>query len=250
MSGHPGVAGHDEAYAALGAYVLGALGDEERERVAAHVAGCAACRQDIADLQIAADVLPQGVEPLEPPPELRQRIMAVVRSEAELLDAAGAAADRPPTATSRRRWWRASWSIRPGVAALGAAAILAAGVVTGALVSGADDGPAPSTVQARLTPAAGAGASATLAVQPDGGGRLAVRGMANPAPGRVYQVWVQPAAGAPIPTDALFTVSRAGTASVDVPGGLAEARAVLVTSEPRGGSRVPSGAPVIVAPLT
>ncbi|MFN8130915.1 MAG: anti-sigma factor [Solirubrobacteraceae bacterium] len=244
--------GHDEAYAALGAFVLGALDDQERERVAKHVAACPACRQDVADLQVAADVLPQGVEPVTPPPELKDRIMAVVRSEADLLHAAGPEADRPGRAV-RREASRSRWLLRPAALAFGAAAVLAIGVGAGVLVSGGDDGPAGTrTIQASVRPAAGADAGARLVVARDSasGARLEVQGMRNPPPGRVYQVWIAPSAGAPVPTDALFTVSRAGTASVSVPGSLAGAQAVLVTSEPQGGSRVPSGQPVIAAKLT
>jgi hypothetical protein len=75
--------------------------------------------------------------------------------------------------------------------------------------------------------------------------------MPAPAVGRVYEVWLDHGEGtAPQPTDALFSVSRAGRASVDVPGDLDGVKAVLVTDEPAGGSRVPSGAPVIAATLS
>ena len=72
--------------------------------------------------------------------------------------------------------------------------------------------------------------------------------MPQAAPQRVYEVWVK-RAGPPRATDALFTVSRAGDATVAVPGGVAGVRTVLVTSEPRGGSSAPTSSPVIVANL-
>ncbi len=43
----------------------------------------------------------------------------------------------------------------------------------------------------------------------------------------------------PQPTDALFTVTRAGAGSVEVPGSLRGVREVMVTSEPLGGSSAP-----------
>ncbi len=55
--------------------------------------------------------------------------------------------------------------------------------------------------------------------------------------------------GSPQPTDALFSVSSSGGATVAVPGGVTGARAVLVTAEPLGGSRAPTSPPVIVARL-
>jgi hypothetical protein len=83
------------------------------------------------------------------------------------------------------------------------------------------------------------------------GAKLVVAGMPAPAEGRVYQVWLdRGGAGTPQPTDALFSVSRTGHASVDVPGDLGGVKAVLVTDEPLGGSRTPTRAPVISATLS
>jgi hypothetical protein len=81
-----------------------------------------------------------------------------------------------------------------------------------------------------------------------GHAELTLTGMPQPSPGRVYELWIK-RAGAPTPTDALFTVSTGGAATVGVPGGLAGVRAVLVTSEPLGGSRVPTRAPAVIARL-
>jgi hypothetical protein len=63
----------------------------------------------------------------------------------------------------------------------------------------------------------------------------------------VYEVWLLHSGSAsPQPTDALFTVTKAGSATVEVPGGGAgRVREVLVTSEPLGGSTTPSG-PVVL----
>ena len=68
-----------------GSYVLHALPDDEHERFEAHLATCADCRREVADLQVAADTLPLAAVQVGPPPELRDRIMSIVRSEAELL---------------------------------------------------------------------------------------------------------------------------------------------------------------------
>jgi hypothetical protein len=67
--------------------------------------------------------------------------------------------------------------------------------------------------------------------------------------GRVYEVWLK-GAGAPQPADALFTVSASGDATVGVPGVVPGIREVMVTAEPLGGSRTPTGRPVIVAHLS
>jgi len=62
-------------------------------------------------------------------------------------------------------------------------------------------------------------------------------------------VWIV-RAGTPQPTDALFTVSASGQATVGVPGSVSGVKEILVSSEPRGGSSSPTRAPVIVAHLS
>jgi Anti-sigma-K factor rskA len=76
-------------------------------------------------------------------------------------------------------------------------------------------------------------------------GELVVSGMPAPPIGEVYEVWLEHANRSPHPTDALFTVTRAGDGSVDVPGPLRGVRDVIVTSEPLGGSSTPTSAPVL-----
>jgi hypothetical protein len=71
--------------------------------------------------------------------------------------------------------------------------------------------------------------------------------MPAPPAGRVYQVWVQHGSAAPRPTRALFTVGPSGAATVEVRGRMEGVDAVLVTDEPKGGSRAPTRSPVVVA---
>ena len=92
------------------------------------------------------------------------------------------------------------------------------------------------------------GATAVLRLA-DGHAVLDVSDLPQTAPNRVYEVWVK-RGGAPQPTDALFTVTRSGAASVGVPGAIKGVRTVMVTSEPLGGSTVPTTQPVIVANIS
>lgn len=220
------------------AYLLGALPDGERAEFEAHLSGCDACRQEIAQLRVAADALPVGVEQFAAPPAIKDRLMATVRAEAELLTASGAQADRLParSRTPRERRRRFAW--RP---ALAFACILAIGVVAGALLNAGDGGPGSRTVVASLAPR---GAAVTLEMR-DEHSTLLARNLPAPPSGRVYQVWLKrKGVKAPEPTDALFT-PRDGSASVDVPGSLTDVEAVLVTHEPKSGSKVPSVPPLI-----
>jgi anti-sigma-K factor RskA len=224
-----------------GAYVLGALLEDEHRDFVDHLRACADCRREVAELQVAADALPLAAEQVDPPTHLRERIMTVVREEARLqASARGERDDRPERARRRRRWRLPG--IAPLPAAIAACTLLALGVAAGVLIDRSQD-------TAREIPAqiAVAGASATLRVEDDGDARLQLSDMPQPPPGRVYQIWLKRPGAQPAPTDALFTPSEDGSASVDVPGDVRRVAQVLVTHEPRGGSRRPTRTPVIVA---
>jgi anti-sigma-K factor RskA len=233
-----------------GSYVLRALPDDEHERFEAHLSGCAECRREVADLQVAADTLPLAAVQVGPPPELRDRIMAVVRSEAELLSAAGerageSDADAARTPRPRRRGLRwPALSLRPLPAALAAGVLVAAGVVGGVVLSGGGD---TSTVTGTVQIASAPGARASLQLSDDAT-KLEVRKMPPPPSGKVYQVWLKRPNRDPAPTTALFRVDANGSADVEIQRGrLKGVDQVLVTAEPDGGSMAPTSDPVIVA---
>ena len=71
----------------LGAYVLGALEPEERQRVAEHVAGCPVCAAELAEFEalpeLLARVRPEDLRPVPvtPSPELFARMSAAAAAE-------------------------------------------------------------------------------------------------------------------------------------------------------------------------
>ena len=81
-----------------GAYLLGALGEHERQAFEAHLAVCAECRQEVDNLRPAADALPRSVTPLSPPPGLKRSLMEVVEREVSRRAAAGAGPPPPARA--------------------------------------------------------------------------------------------------------------------------------------------------------
>jgi anti-sigma-K factor RskA len=207
-------------------YLLGALASADAERFERHAAECELCRADLERLRPVVDALPATTEPVEPPPELRGRIMAEVRRDA----AQRRRAER--TARTGRPAW-----LRPVPALAAACVLLLAGVVVGVGL----DGGSSRTVDGQV---AIAGGTATLRID-DGDGRLRVAGVPSPPRDRVWQVWLVRGSGAPEPTDALFTTDREGRASVAVPGDLEDVDRVLVSEEPRGGSLAPTTTPKI-----
>jgi hypothetical protein len=136
---------------------------------------------------------------------------------------------------------------------MGASALAIAGAVAAgfALDSATRDGnPSLRTVAARVDAASAPGGMARLELR-GATATLVVAGLPQPAGGRVYEVWLQRRGSSAVePTDALFTVDHSGRAHVGVPGDIRSARAVMVTSEPRGGSRRPTTQPLIAATLS
>jgi anti-sigma-K factor RskA len=224
---------HERWADAAGSYVLGALIDTEREGYEAHLETCPDCRAEVQELQVAADALPVSPPPMLPPPALKARIMAEVEREAALL-----ASTREPVKPERRRFRLALPA--PAVAAL-ACAVLIAGVAAGALLF--RDGARTVAFESTLGQA-----SAQLRVTDDGATLTASH--LPPAPeGKTYMVWVQRDNGDVEPTSALFTPRSDGSATASMPGDMTGVKAVLVNTEPAGGSRTPTSAPVLTATL-
>jgi anti-sigma-K factor RskA len=226
-----------------GAYVLGALEENELAHYREHMDGCAQCRAEVAELQSVVDELPMSVPPQSAPAALRARILADVRSEAELLNAAGHAADKP--VESSRPWYRRNdFMLGAGAAATaGLAALIAVLIAVGSSSHG----------KVTVSPGQGMGAARTADVslkRDNGRAELVVAHMPPPALGRIYEVWLVHKTGAPRPTNSLFSVTSGGSGEVDVPNSLQGVKEVLVTSEPAGGSLHPTRPPVIAVPLT
>jgi anti-sigma-K factor RskA len=224
------------------AYVLGAMAVAEREEFEAHLSSCEICRQEVDELRPAAEALPMASPLMVPPPELKDRIMAEVEREAELLGAAGAGADRPARTERRRRGsWLGGWRLAPV-----AATVLAAGVLAGFVIAGLGDG--TQTYQATVDSTQLQGAQAELRVD-DGDATLVADGLPEPRGDDVYQVWIKrPGVDAPEPS--VLFLPRDGSAAAAVPDGADDAEAILVTREPRTGSETPSENPVMTISLS
>jgi anti-sigma factor RsiW len=225
-----------EQTADAAAYVLGALDDPQAQAYRAHLAGCAICRAEVAQLQPVADALAVGVPPTSPENGLRARIMATVYADAEPLVSAEREADG---ARWPRRGRRRGLSL-----AFAVALALGIGLLVGALaINTGSTGPTEAIPAIVVAP----GHHASAVLRKVGSHlELVLVGMPPPPPGRIYEVWLEHGAQAPEPTHVLFSVTSAGNGTVGVPSRQGVSR-VLVTDEPLGGSLKPTRTPVIVA---
>jgi anti-sigma-K factor RskA len=220
----------------LAAYALGALEDSEAQAIEEHLAACRECARYLAGLRPGVDALATSVPQLEPPPALRDRLVATVRGEARRIEAASV--ESAPSRRGQVRW--RALIARPAVA-VGAAAILVAAAAIGYAVHGGGSA-SRSVVSMRPMPGArGVSVTASL-MQVDGTGMLRVHHAPALRAGRVYEVWAQ--RGGRMRPESTFVPRRDGSAMAAVPN-LSEASAVFVTVEPRGGSAHPTSSPLI-----
>lgn len=234
---------HEQYEENVGAYLLGALPELESELFERHLGACASCRRELDQLRVASEALPRAVEPVVPPPELKESLMRTV-----LAEAAGREEARP-----KRRWLRPFLErlprLTPAFAAAAAVCVLAIGVGIGVGVSQIGGGSA-KTLTALVDHARAPSGAASLHVPANHrNALLTVRGLPNPGAGKVYEVWVQ-RGGTMHPAGALFSVGSGGGGSAGIPGSLKGAEAVAVTAERDGGTLKPTQMPVLTVKLS
>ncbi|MDT8914875.1 anti-sigma factor [Amycolatopsis sp. PS_44_ISF1] len=242
-----------------GAYALDALSDIERAQFRRHLEQCEACSQEVHELQATASRLGAAMAE-EPPPEMKDRVLAAMRTTRQLPPDVVAGPQEVPRA--RRRW------------ALGLAA---AAAVVGLALAGVFGGVALHT-QGQLNTAQERVDQARAQYQPvsellaapdvrtahagatDGGGGtvlvsrqldrvMFMEDRLPPSPaGKVYQAWLMGPGVDPRPVGLL---PGGPDGSLVVADGIGRADQVGVSVEPAGGS--PSGKPsadvVLVAPM-
>jgi anti-sigma-K factor RskA len=236
-------------------YAMGALDGEEQAELEQHLeSGCPVCSTGITRANASMQFLAILPEQVEVPARLRERILASV------------GAQRP------RRGWMV-WLT--AAAALTSAALAIAVIWLGE--RDIDLGLALDGAHAEIRRTAADLANARLAFQflnepetkqvvfgqgkpqpPRGSvllnakrGVLLIASHLPPAPaGKIYEMWVIPKSGAPLPSG-LFQSDAQGDAvylregAVDIAG----TGAIAVTVEPESGSNAPTSTPIVVAPV-
>jgi anti-sigma-K factor RskA len=220
----------------IGAYLLGALSDLERQAFERHLTGCSECQEEVERLRPAAEALPGSVVQLDPPPGLKRRLMAEVER-----DVAAASADdaRRPARPARGGFLRGLRFPRPALVA--AALLLGLAIGFGVAQLGGDDTRTVGVTVAKAMPEAGG----TLRIADDGA-TLRLHGMPDLGNARVYQVWLQH--GDRLVPARTFEVGPSGRGNVDLPK-VDDTDGVYVTREARGGAQVPSEDPIVSVPL-
>lgn len=265
-----------DAHTLVAAYAADALEQAERADVEAHLAECDVCRDDLRGFREALAALAHATAEA-PPARMREAVMARVRNTAQLpplarpeggVQAADVAAPevqvvavdelgsrgRRPLAGSGRALFALAASVLT-VVALGAGVwgVSTAGTLSDVRaqqaavqrVLAADD-----VVSLSGTPQLADGVVAdevvVLASRSEDAALLLPAGLPRAPEGSTWQAWTVTADGAR--SAGVFDV--AGGEAVALSGSLADADAVAVSLEPRGGSEAPTSDPVLVVPLT
>ena len=248
------VARHAATRDLLGAFALGAVDAEEAATVRAHLATCAECQAEMAELWLAVDSLPGMIEPIEPPPALRDRIAAAIRAEAASPAPVPSALSAPPAREPALAvpepirkpasfWSRAT----PWAAAAAILLLLSAGLLVWNLRLREQLATAPVAETIALAPTdAAPGAHGEVTYRPqDRLFMLDVRDLPPLKPDQVYEVWLigangpKPAGVFDQPTDQHAIV--ADRSQYDT---------LAITAEPGPlGTEAPTGEIVATAPL-
>jgi Anti-sigma-K factor rskA len=241
-------ADHQELRDLLAPVALGAADPSETTRVEAHAVECAVCAEELAGLRGTANALALAVPQHDPPPGLRDALMASVRAEA----AARAADAQPPPARAagpppRARWWRRP-VLRPWPALAAAAAVVAVLLAWNiALQVGSDGGEEQVTTLAVAgTPDAPGVTGRVAHLTDDGTAIVRLAGLPRLAAGDAYQLWVID--GGTPRSAALFEPEGPGEA-VAVAADLQGAEALAVTAQPATSRAAPEGPILLTAPL-
>ncbi|MEV4641618.1 anti-sigma factor [Actinoplanes sp. NPDC049548] len=243
-----------DVHALVGAYALDALDDLERAAFERHMADCAACRTEAAELRETAARMADSTWSV-PPPRLRTEVMAAIGRTRQVSPAEPGA----PQGPARPARWR-----RYSLAAA-AALVLAAG--TGATVYAVQDQrvrderaivAAAQRYEARVQDILSAPDVVVRTSPMRGGGKVTVASSASrnagvvllgadrpPAPDQAFQLWT---VRGTTPTSAGVLAAGEGSA-VHIVDGLPGNSGLGVTLEPAGGSATPTQPLVAQVPL-
>lgn len=97
---------HDEIRDLLGAYVLEAVSVEESRIVQQHLETCHDCAKEVAQLAMVPDWLAVSAGEMEPPPQLRVRLMNLVEQDRATWLQSQAAVQEGARPSARAGWWQ------------------------------------------------------------------------------------------------------------------------------------------------
>lgn len=228
---------HEELESSVAALVLGAADPDELAAIRAHLEGCAGCRELAARLQRATDFLALATPTVEPPARLKSRILAAAAASPR------PAAERPgarilPIPRRRTGGPRPSPAWWPGTAASRAVAalvvvVLGLGAWNVHLLTELGSQHAAQRVASVTISGKGQFSGSQANVLDFRDQSIALVSFSRlPAapPGKVYELWLIPAGGAPEAVT-VFQPDADGSKTIVVNRDLRRYKVIAVTAE-------------------
>lgn len=250
---------HEAIEELSGVAALRALTPDEVRFVASHLAGCAGCRRQYAELAAVADLLLRVPEPVEPPPGLRERILALAAQtpqDAPAADPHAAVAAPPASAAAphparkrvpgtrlaprlpRRPFDRRDLGLVASLAAalfFGYSTLRLQGELAAQSARLAQVEPiAHAAARGRTAPVAGTNTAPQIrgaVAEIDGRAQLYLEQLPDPPSDRLYQVWLIPPGGPPLGVG-VSPPGEGGTQTIPLDRSLAGMQQIAVTLEP------------------
>lgn len=247
---------HEDYKAMLPALALSALDADEARTLNQHLADCDECRTELSEWENSAASLALSANPVEPSPQVRDRIMNAVRNE-----------KRPSRVVSFPQIRRDKWTSLGPIAAIAAAVLFLVLIIwivvlvqQNRMLHRANETLANdvrsmsrynqfveiiSSPGGRVAQLQGSGpapgATAQLAYDRTGRAMLLANGLPPTPTGKEYQLWFIVGKNPPIP-GRTFATDYAGNGALtdDVPQRAMESAVFAVTLEPIGGNLAPT----------
>ena len=247
---------HDDYKEMIPAHALSALDAGDERALNEHLAGCAECRRDMAEWEATAASLALSAKPMEPSPEVREKLLTQIRAEksgAEQPEKSGSEQSASNVVPFDRRP-RTLWNSLGSFGSI-AAVILFAALVVSVVVLWQQNRvlqhenafykllTAPGSRIAELSGTTEAsGAEAKLAYDKNGRAFLIVNGLPRAPEGKEYQLWYI-VDNKPLPGKT-FAPDNSGNGKLEdqVPEAARQSAVFAITLEPAGGVRTPTGA--------
>lgn len=234
---------HDDYKELIPMHALSALDAGDERALNEHLAGCAECRRDLAEWEETAASLALSAKPMEPSPEVREKLLNQIRSEKSAPNVIPFS--RPP---------RTLWNSLGSFGSIAAVILFAALIVSIVLLYQQNRVlqhenefykllTAPGSRVAELSGTTEASAAeAKLAYDKNGRAFLIVNGLPRAPEGKEYQLWYI-VDNKPLPGKT-FAPDNSGNGKLEdqVPEAARQSAVFAITLEPAGGVRTPTGA--------
>lgn len=246
---------HNDYKEMIPAHALSALDAADEQALSKHLAECDECRRELADWEATAASLALGAKPMEPSPQVREKLLTQIRSEGRQSSSEKSGSDDSgsnviPFDRPKRNLWNSLGSLGSI-----AAVILFAALIVSVFVLWQQNRElrreneffqlltASGSRMAELSGTAEAtNATAMLAYDRSGRAMLITKDLPRAPEGKEYQLWFI-VDNKPLPGKS-FATDSSGRAMMkdEVPEAARKSAIFAVTLEPTGGVRSPTGA--------